>query len=83
MQIFITTPIGFGVRKGEKMGSGISGKYQGTRGASQPFAPFYMVMPDMHKQDILAGIVENGTYQKNPTAKDILDMIHGNYIVDP
>ena len=53
------------------MGSGISGKYHGTRGSSQPYAPFYNVMPDMHKIDISRGIVQNGVYPKNPTAKDI------------
>lgn len=62
------------------MGSGNKGLYSGTRGASQPFAPSYEVMPDMHKKDIDNGIVKNNTYPKNPTAKDIRDMIHGNYV---
>lgn len=62
------------------MGSGNKGGYHGTRGSSQPFAPSYGVMPDMHKSDVSRGIVQNGVYPKNPTAKDIRDMIHGNYI---
>ena len=62
------------------MGTGNKGLYSGTRGSSQPFAPSYGVMPDMHKSDVSRGIVQNGVYPKNPTAKDIRDMIHGNYI---
>ena len=46
----------------------------------QPELVIYNVMPDMHKIDISRGIVQNGVYPKNPTAKDIRDMIHGNYI---
>ena len=64
------------------MGSGHSGLYQGTRGGSQPFAPFYSVMPDMHKHDIESGVVQNGAYSQNPTAKNITELIQGNYIVD-
>lgn len=62
------------------MGSGNSGNYHGTRGCSQLFASFYSVIPDMHEIDISRGIVQNGVYPKNPTAKDIRDMIHGNYV---
>lgn len=62
------------------MGSSVSGSYQGTRGSSQPFASSYGVMPDMHRNDISRGIVQNGVYPKNPTAKDIRDMIRGNYV---
>ncbi len=62
------------------MGGGNKGLYSGTRGSSQPYASFYNVMPDMHKKDISRGVVQNGVYPKNPTAKDIRDMIHGNYV---
>ena len=62
------------------MGSGHSGLYQGTRGSSQAFAPFYDVMPDMREQDIKSGVIREGSYRKNPTAKEIGKMISGNYV---
>ena len=60
------------------MGSGSSGPY----GKSQPFASSYHVESSMHKQDIEAGIYHDGHYDKNPTAKNLNDMINGNYIGD-
>lgn len=62
------------------MGSGISGLYTGTRGASQLYAKYYNVMPDMHISDEEKGISINNFYTKNPTAQNILEMIHGNYL---
>lgn len=82
MPIFIIFRIGLVARKGEKMGSGNSGNYHGTRGCSQPFALFYRVMPDMRERDISRGVLLNGRYSKNPTAEDVRNMIHGNYVGD-
>lgn len=62
------------------MGSSISGNYHGTRGSSQPFSLLYSVMPDMKEYDTLREFVQNGAYPKNPTAKDIREMIRGNYV---
>lgn len=61
------------------MGSGASGSY-GSGGGSQPYAPSYHVEKNMHEQDIKNGTYHNGHYDKNPTAKNINDMINGNYI---
>ena len=61
------------------MGSGASGSY-GSGGGSQPYAPSYNVEKNMHEQDIKNGTYHNGHYDKNPTAKNINDMINGNYI---
>jgi hypothetical protein len=60
------------------MGSGSSGPY----GKSQPFAPTYYVEKSMHQRDIEAGIFHDGHYDKNPTAKNLTEMINGNYIGD-
>ncbi len=60
------------------MGSGSSGPY----GKSQPFSSTYHVESSMHKRDIEAGIYHDGHYDKNPTAKNLNDMIQGNYIGD-
>lgn len=60
------------------MGSGSSGPY----GKSQPYAPKYHVEASMHKRDIADGIYHDGHYDKNPTAKNLNDMINGNYIGD-
>lgn len=56
--------------------------YKGTRGSSQPYAPYYKVDPKMHYRDEARGISKNNVYTKNPTAKNISEMIHGNYIGD-
>ncbi len=64
------------------MGSGSSGSYSGTSGASQPYAPLYNVEPKMHQFDINNGTYHDGHYDKNPTAKNLTDMINGNYIGD-
>lgn len=63
------------------MGSGISGKYSG-HGGSQPYAPLYHVAQDMLDRDVAKGTYHNGRYDKNPTAKNIRDMINGNYVGD-
>ncbi len=62
------------------MGSGAGRNYGG--GGSQPYAPSYHVESHMHDLDIARGIYHDGHYDKNPTAKNIIDMIHGNYIGD-
>ncbi|SDA39010.1 hypothetical protein SAMN02910275_00154 [Butyrivibrio sp. INlla18] len=62
------------------MGSGASGKYTGTSSQSQPYAPSYHVEPKMHQSDIDKGIYHDGKYDKNPTAKNLNEMINGNYI---
>jgi len=64
------------------MGSGSGGTYNGTNSQSQPYAPSYHVEPKMHQADIDKGIYHNGKYDKNPTAQNLTDMIHGNYIGD-
>lgn len=60
------------------MGSGSAGPY----GKSQPYSPTYHVEKSMHQRDIDAGIFHDGHYDKNPTAKNLTDMINGNYIGD-
>ncbi len=62
------------------MGSGASGIYGSGSGGSQPYAPSYHVVKSMHEQDIKKGTYHDGHYDKNPTAKNINDMINGNYI---
>ncbi len=64
------------------MGSGISGSYSGTKPteASQQYAKSYGVTPEMLKFDIDRGVY-NGSYEKNPTAKNIYDVINGEYII--
>ena len=64
------------------MGSGISGNYTGTRPteASQPYASSYGVTPEMLQFDIDRGVY-NGSYERNPTAKNIYDAINGEYII--
>lgn len=63
------------------MGSGASGSYGGG-GGSQPYAPSYHVEKGMHEKDIKDGVYHNGHYDKNPTAKNLSDMVNGNYIGD-
>jgi len=62
------------------MGSGAGGSYGGGGGGSQPYAPSYHVVENMHKQDIKNGTYHDGHYDKNPTAQNINDMINGNYV---
>ena len=62
------------------MGSGISGNYSGTIEMSQPYSTSYEVCKDMLEFDITRGVYVNGTYEKNPTAKNIYDVIDGEYI---
>ena len=66
------------------MGSGISGNYIGTipTEASQPYASSYEVTREMLQFDIDRGVY-NGIYEKNPTAKNIYDVINGEYIISP
>lgn len=64
------------------MGSGKSGLYSGTYGSSQPYAPSYAVMPDMNEADRKHGIYGPDGYEKNPTARPLLEAIKGNYIGD-
>lgn len=65
------------------MGSGRSGRYNGTRGSSQPYAKSYKVCKDMQKWDKERGIYSKKVgYAKNPTAKKLSDLIKGNYIGD-
>ena len=63
------------------MGSGISGIYSGTIEKSQPYSISYKVCEDMLQFDIDRGVYVNGTYDKNPTAKNIIDVINGEYII--
>lgn len=64
------------------MGSGKSGKYNGTRGSSQPYARSYAVCKDMREWDEKRGIYsKKHGYTKNPTAKKLTELINGNYIV--
>lgn len=60
------------------MGSGSSGPY----GKSQPYAKSYHVEKSMHQKDIEDGVYHDGKYDKNPSAKNLNDMISGNYIGD-
>ncbi len=53
------------------MGSGYGDNYTGTIGSSQPYAPQYHVVKDMHEHDVKTGVY-NGSYEKNPTAKNLL-----------
>ena len=62
------------------MGSGAGGSYGSGSGGSQPYAPSYHVEKSMHERDIKNGTYHDGHYDKNPTAKNINDMINGNYI---
>lgn len=64
------------------MGSGISGNYNGTYLAekSQPYAKSYSVTSEMLQFDINRGVY-NGTYEKNPTARKIEDVINGEFII--
>lgn len=62
------------------MGSGSSGSYSGTSGGSQPYAPSYHVEPKMLRDDVKNGTYHDGRYDKNPTAKNLVDEINGNYI---
>ena len=62
------------------MGSGASGSYGGGGSGSQPYAPSYHVEKGMHERDVKNGTYHDGHYDKNPTAKNINDMINGNYI---
>lgn len=64
------------------MGSGRSNLYNRTLGSSQPYAPSYGVMPDMNAIDKGRGLYGMNGYKKNPTAKNINDVINGNYIGD-
>lgn len=63
------------------MGSGISGNYSGTLEMSQPYSLSYEVCKDMLEFDIARGVYVNGTYEKNSTAKNIYDVINGEYII--
>jgi hypothetical protein len=63
------------------MGSGISGNYSGTIEASQPYSNDYGVTPEMLDFDIQRGVYVNGEYEINPTAKNINDVINGEYII--
>lgn len=64
------------------MGSGVSGNYSGTSPteASQPYAESYEVTPEMLQLDINRGVY-NGTYELNPTAKKIENVINGEFII--
>lgn len=61
------------------MGSGVSGNYSGTTEKSQPYAKDYGVTPEMKQFDIERGVFD-GKYDKNPTAKNIEDVINGEYL---
>ena len=62
------------------MGSGSSSSYSG--GGSQPYAPSYHVTPEMKQYDINNGTYHDGKYDKNPTARKLVDAINGDYIVN-
>ena len=59
------------------MGSGSSSSYSG--GGSQPYAPSYHVTPEMKQYDINNGTYHDGKYDKNPTARKLVDAINGDY----
>lgn len=81
MQNTITILIGLPVRGEAKMGSGNSGKYRGTRGSSQPYAPTYEVMPNMKELDKKMGIYNDRIgYAKNPSATKLADCIRNNTV---
>jgi len=61
------------------MGSGVSGNYSGTTEKSQSYAKDYGVTPEMKQFDIERGVYD-GKYDKNPTAKNIEDVINGEYL---
>lgn len=61
------------------MGSGVSGSYSGTTEKSQSYAKDYGVTPEMKQFDIDRGVY-NGKYEKNPTAKNINEIINGEYL---
>lgn len=63
------------------MGSGVSGLYAGTRGASQPYALLYHVLPNMKERDIQGGIFDKQFgYKKNPSAELLMNCIKNNTI---
>ena len=64
------------------MGSGSSGLYSGTRGASQPYADSYHVVPKMLKVDKKNPDIYNQEtgYFKNPSARSLREAIRGNKI---
>ena len=64
------------------MGSGVSGHYSGTRGASQPYADSYHVVPKMLKIDKKNPDVYNKEtgYFKNPSARSLRESVNGNKI---
>ena len=62
------------------MGSGAKGIYGSGRSGSQPYAPSYHVVKDMFEHDVQNGTIINGKYGINPTAKNINELIRGNYI---
>ena len=61
------------------MGSGVSGNYSGTTEKSQSYAKDYGVTLEMKQFDIVRGVYD-GKYDKNPTAKNIEDVINGEYL---
>lgn len=62
------------------MGSGAGSSYGGGGSGSQPYAPSYHVVENMHEMDVKNGTYHDGHYDKNPTAQNINDMINGNYV---
>ena len=61
------------------MGSGVTGNYSGTIEKSQTYAKSYGVTDEMKQFDINRGVYD-GKYDKNPTAKNILDAVNGEYL---
>ena len=61
------------------MGSGVTGNYSGTIEKSQTYMSSYSVTDEMLQFDIDRGVYD-GKYDKNPTAKNILDAVNGEYL---
>jgi len=63
------------------MGTGNKGLYSGTRGSSQPYAPFYGVLPNMQAKDIKEGIYDKQLgYSHNPSAVELLSSMKNNTV---
>ena len=65
------------------MGSGSGNSYSGTNGGSQSYAQTYQVVPSMIEKDKKDPDIYNkdkNGYFKNPSATNLVDAIHGNYV---
>ena len=64
------------------MGSSYSNSYTNTKERSQPYQTYYHVIEGIIEDDKAKGSYVNGSYLKNPTAKNIYELINGEYIGD-